>query len=372
MRSIREITELKDKRVLVRVDFNVPMKDGKVEDDFRIKKALPSIKFLQDAGAKIILISHLGKGGESLEPASKILNNYTRAKFVPAVNGAVVLEEVSKMVSGEVIVLENLRNEKGEQSGDENFAKELASLGDLYVNEAFPVSHREDASIVLLPKLLPAYAGLQLEEEVKNLSSAFTGDKHPFLFILGGAKFSTKVPLIEKYLELADHVYIGGALLVYLLKAKGYEVGKSLTDDSLTPGIDRILNDPKLILPEYVLTESEGVMKEEKINEVSKEEAILDVGMDSLVKLEPLIKNARLILWNGPLGKYEVGAGGSTKKVLELIAASDAESIIGGGDTVALVSEMKMEDKFTFVSTGGGATLDFLANGTLPGIKALG
>jgi phosphoglycerate kinase len=239
------------------------------------------------------------------------------------------------------------------------------------VNEAFPVSHREDASIILLPKILPAYAGLQLEEEVKNLSHAFEKPKRPFLFILGGAKFSTKMPLIEKYLELADHVFVGGALADDFLKAEGDEVGKSLVDDA-DYDLGKTLKNKKLILPIDVLVRSGDKFINKKANEVKKNETILDIGKETVENLLPLIAKAKLILWNGPLGKYEDHGAEATKEILKLVAASSAESIIGGGDTVALISELKIEDKFSFVSTGGGATLDFLANGTLPGIKALG
>jgi phosphoglycerate kinase len=277
------------------------------------------------------------------------------------------------MNNGDVILLENLRNNPGEKKCDKTFTENLAKMGDVYVNEAFPVSHREDASIVLLPKLLPAYAGFQLFEEVKNLSRAFNKPKHPFLFILGGAKFSTKMPLIKKYLKLADQVFIGGALADDFLKAKGFEVGKSLVDNSKYD-IKEILKNKKLIIPVDVVVESDNSSKliNKKANDVKKDENILDVGSQSVKNLAPLISAAKLILWNGPLGKYESGGGVSTKKVLKLVAKSKAESIIGGGDTVTMISEMKIEKQFSFVSTGGGATLDFLANGTLPGIKALG
>ena len=204
MRNIKEIKNIKGKKVLVRVDFNVPIKNGKVADDFRIQKALPTITFLQKKGAQIILITHLGKGlppvraggaqagGETLMPIAKCLNKSIKVKFIPEVLGEKVTKAVSSMKNGEVILLENLRNDAGEQSLNKVFAMNLAKLADIYVNEAFPVSHREASSIVLLPKLLPAYAGLQLENEVKNLSKAIKNPKHPFLFILGGAKFSTK------------------------------------------------------------------------------------------------------------------------------------------------------------------------------------
>jgi phosphoglycerate kinase len=370
MRNIKQIKNLKGKNVLLRVDFNLPIKNGKVKDDFRIKKVLPTIKFLQKRAAKIILITHLGKGGKTLRPIAKVLNKFVETKFVPETVGPKVEKIVSAMKNGEIILLENLRNNKGERKCSRVFAKSLAKLADIYVNDSFPVSLRKDASIVLLPKLLPAYAGFQIEAEIKNLSHAFKKIKHPFLFILGGAKFSTKMPLIKKYLRLADHVFIGGALADDFFRAEGYEIGRSLVSD-MNYGIAEILKNRKLILPADVIVKSGNKLINKKANEVKKNEIILDIGRESVKNLELLIKKSKLILWNGPLGKYEDGGAEATKKILKLVAASQAESIIGGGDTVALISEMKMEKKFSFVSTGGGATLDFLANGTLPGIKAL-
>lgn len=370
MRSVKQIKNIKGKTVLLRVDFNVPIKNGQIEDDFRIKKALFTIEILQKKNAKIILITHLGKGGNTLAPVAEALNKYIKVKFVPYVVGLEVQKVVSEMKNGEVILLENLRNNKGEKECSKIFAMNLAKLADIYVNEAFPVSHREDASIVLLPKLLPSYAGFQLSEEVKNLSRAFEKPQHPFLFILGGAKFSTKMPLIEKYLELADQVFIGGALANDFLKAQGFEVGQSLVSDT-NYGIEELLKNKKLILPVDVIVKSQDGLINKKINEVEKNEVILDIGEQSVKNLAPLIESSKLILWNGPLGKYEAGGDKSTKEVLKLVADSKGESIIGGGDTVALISELKIEKKFSFISTGGGATLDFLANGTLPGIKAL-
>ncbi len=343
MRSIKSIKSisknLKGKTALVRVDFNVPIENGKVLDDFRIKASLPTIKFLLKKGAKIILITHLGKDGRaSLEPVIK--------RFFA----------ISKIAQNKVTFFDNIRKFSGEIKNDLVFAKKLATLGDIYINEAFPESHREVASIVLLPKLLPAYAGFQLEAEIKNLTQAFKKIKHPFLFILSGAKFSTKMPLIKKYLKLADYVFVGGALANNFMKAKGWDVGKSLVDEK-EYNIKKILNNKKLILPSDFIV---------------KDKAIIDIGKESVKNLAVLIKKSKLILLNGPLGKYEDKDGAeATKKILKLVANSKAESIIGGGDTVALVSKMKMQNKFSFVSTGGGATLDFLANGTLPGIKAL-
>ncbi len=379
MRSIKTIKNLRGKTALVRVDFNVPIKNGKILDDFRIKKALPTIKFLQKKGAKIVLISHLGEDGKQ---SLKLVANY-----------------IKKIIGKNVVLLENIRRYAGEMKNDLNFAKKLAKLGDFYVNDAFSVCHRAHASIIGLPKYLPSYAGFQLEEEIENLSKVVKNKKHPFLFILGGAKFSTKMPLIKKYLKLADYVFIGGALLNDFLKAKGYEVGKSLVDN--TKGIKNILKSKKLILPIDVVVKNatNSAMAESvasrKVNEVKKNEIILDVGRESIKMIEPYIKKSKLILWNGPLGKYENGGDKATKKILKLVLKSKSQVVIGGGDIVTVLS--KLESRLTdgqarnparnashndaggyklkpnvFVSTGGGATLDFLVNGTLQGIKALG
>lgn len=370
MRSIKQLKNIKGKTILVRVDFNVPVLNGKTLDDFRIRKSLPTLEFLRKKGAKLVLISHLGKGGESLAPVAVVVNKFIKIKFIPEVIGPKVSGAVAKMKNGEIILLQNLRNDKGEKDCNKSFAISLAKLGSIYVNEAFSVSHREDASMVLLPKLIPAYAGLQLEEEVKNLSKVIKNRKHPFLFILGGAKFSTKLPLIQKYLKLADYIFVGGALLNDFLKAKGYEVGRSLVDGD-NYGIEKFLKNKKLILPDDILVKSGNVLINKKVDQIKKEETIIDIGKDSVKMIKPYIQKAKLILWNGPLGKYENGGAGATKAILKLVANSKAYSVIGGGDTVTLISEMKMENKFSFISTGGGATLDFLANGTLPALKAL-
>jgi phosphoglycerate kinase len=338
MRSIKEIKNLKAKKVIVRVDFNVPIEEGKVKDDFRIRFALPTIAFLLKKGAEVILMTHLGENGD--QDISLVKKHFFK---------------ISKMPKNKIIFFENLRKFKGEKENDLKFAKELAKMGDIYVNEAFSVSHRKHASVVSLPKYLPGYIGLGFEKEIKNLSRAFENPKHPFLFILGGAKFSTKIPLIKKYLKLADYVFVGGALANSLLKERGHNVGKSLVDENKIKARG-VLSNKKLILPDDF---------------VVKNEMIIDMGEKSVQNLSMIIKKSKLVLWNGPLGKYEDGGASATKKILKLLAISKAESIIGGGDTVSLVSKMKMQNKFSFVSTGGGATLEFLAKGTLPGIKAL-
>lgn len=370
MRSIEELRDIKGKVVFLRADLNLPVVNGKVQDNFRIKKALPTIKFLQKKGARIILASHLSKSEGGMAPISVELNKFIKVKFIPEIMGENVKEAVGEMQDGEIILLENLREDPRETEKDQAYALELSQLAEIYVNESFPVDHREDVSLVLLPKILPAYAGLQLQEEVKNLSKAFENPEKPFLFILGGAKFSTKLPLIEKYLQLADHVFVGGALSNDLIRALGYEVGQSLVDDS-SYNFKNILESKKFIVPVDVVVQKGDKLINRKVSEVQKDEIIIDMGEETIKKLEPYVKAAKLILWNGPVGKYEVGGEKGTKKLLKLISESRARSIIGGGDTVALISEMGMEKDFSFVSTGGGATLEFLANGTLPGIKAL-
>ena len=370
MKSIKDIKNLTGKRVLVRVDFNVPIKDGKVVDDFRIKKAIPTILFLQKKGAKVILISHLGSK-DTMKPVADRLK-----KYIPKViflSEKILSDKVENTVNAlknsEVILLENLRSEDDEEKNSPSFARALSRYGQIYVNDAFSVCHRKHASVVGITKYLEGYAGFQLEEEVKHLSKAFN-PAHPFLFILGGAKFDTKIPLIKKFAHSADTMFVGGALANDFFKYKGYEVGVSLVDKG-NPEIKSLLKYKNLVIPCDVETNKGKVNRFVKPNDVLPDENIVDVGPETIKKLEELISKAKFILWNGPLGKYEFGFGGATEKVLKLVAKSSAESIIGGGDTVAIISKLKIEDKFSFVSTGGGATLEFLASGTLPGIKAL-
>jgi 3-phosphoglycerate kinase len=285
-------------------------------------------------------------------------------------------------------LLENIRENKGEKENDKKFAKQLASLADIYVNDAFSVSHREHASICAITGFLPSYAGLQLEEEVKQLSAAFN-PSHPFIFILGGAKFDTKLPLIQKFSKTADTVFIGGALANDALKAKGYEVGVSKISDGATD-ISAAVNQPKTMIPIDVVVQNHI---EKEIGGIGPIDSISDSGSKTLAALKAKIDAAQFILWNGPLGVYEKGFMEGTEKLAEMIAErtensknkkvkskdkkikdeneTSVKSIVGGGDTLAAIAKLGVEDKFTFVSTGGGAMLDFLAQGTLPGIEAL-
>jgi phosphoglycerate kinase len=367
------------KRVLLRLDLNVPIQNRAVADGFRIQQSLETVNFLQKAGAKIIIVAHLeNKDYKSLDVVCEYAKKFFPAVFVKdpwSADGAAAL---SGLADGQVSIVENIRNWEGEKKNDPGFAKQLAGLADIYVNEAFSVSHREHASIVGVPKLLPSYAGFNFEKEVVNLSKAFN-PPHPYLFILGGAKFETKAPLIKKFLGIADNVFVGGALANDLYKAKGYEVGDSVCSDQ-DFGFAEMLANPRLILPADVVVEGatgNGVEKKvvRKANEVQAGEKIWDDGAGTIAELLPLIKQAKFILWNGPLGRFETGYTEGTFALAGAIAnasAAGAETVVGGGDTLASIEQLKLSDKFTFISTAGGAMLDFLANETLPGIEALG
>ncbi len=375
LKSINQLKNIKSKRVLLRLDLNVPIVRGKVADDFRIQTAIPTVNLLRDAGAKVIIVSHIeGKGGESLKPVADHLNErkipviFSDKYFTVAAKS--ILE---KMKDGEVVLFENVRSNKGETLNSKNFAEKLAAMGDIYVNEAFSVSHRNHASIVGVPKLLPSYVGTVFAREVKNLSQAFEPDR-PFLFILGGAKFETKLPLIKKFLSHADFIFVGGALANNFFKELNFEVGQSVVSKG-SFNLSGLLKTQKVFIPTDVVVASGNVagrgQKVKSVQDVNSNEKILDVGPRSLIQLGGLVSQAKFILWNGPLGNCEDGFFEGTQKTAEIIAKANAKSVIGGGDTVAAIKKVGLLDKFTFVSTGGGAMLDFLANETLPGIEAI-
>ncbi len=384
MKTIRDIEYLRDVRVLVRVDFNVPVRDGVVVEDYRIRMALPTINFLREAGAKVILISHIeSPDGENstLEPVANTLNSLG----VPVIfhkKTTHVYDAVQEIGSGTCILLENLRQFPGEKKNDKKFAQELASLADIYVNDAFSVSHREHASVVGVPKILPSYAGFQIQRELEQLSQAFR-PTHPFVFILGGAKFETKFSLLERFIKSADTVFIGGALANDFYKAKGYELGNSLVsgDVDLSKYMkevgDSLEHSGKIIISPDIVTEANIV---KPANALLAEEKIMDSGPQGIEILKDRLSKAKFVLWNGPLGLYEGGYQGATLDLAKIIAEvndtrTDGDkliSIVGGGDTLAAISKLGLQDRFTFVSTAGGAMLDFLANETLPGLKVLG
>ena len=362
----------KGKRVVVRLDFNVPLEGTVIRDDYRIKESLPTINFLRDAGARLIIMSHIGKGKpeDTLAPIADYLNKIFPTTFLSKLRTDDNVRITMNMQDSDVVLLENLRHDEGEEKNDPEFSKYLASLGDLYVNDAFSVSHRAHASVVGVPALLPHYCGIRLAEEIKCLAVAFSPE-HPFLFILGGAKISTKMPLLKKFLNIADHVFLGGTIVNNFYKVQGHEIGTSVYDKDELEGLDEYAKNSKLIIPKDVVVKNDGGRANKALEAVTPADMIVDVGPNTIKGLEEIVGAAKLIVWNGPLGFYEEGFTEGTKELLDLIAGSRATSIIGGGDTVALINDMGAIGKFSFVSTGGGAMLDYLANETLPGIEAL-
>ena len=372
MKTLRDIGPLAGVKVLVRVDFNVPIQNGRVADDHRIRATLPTIEFLRSRGARVILISHLEASDGSnlsLAPVAEHLKSLgLPVLFVSNLRTAYDLSE-NELADSQCMLLENLRLDPGEKANDQAFAKQLASLADIFVNDAFSVSHRAHASVVSVPKYLPSYAGLQFESEVTNLAKAFAPG-HPFLFILGGAKFETKLPLLAKFIASADTVFVGGALANDFFRAKGYEIGQSLLSKN-TPELKSFLNSDKLMLPCDVALADHTIKSPETLAPAEK---ILDAGPATVSALAAKVAAAHFILWNGPLGLYEEGFKQPTLDLAKLIGEATgrgATTVIGGGDTLAAVSELGTQDQFTFISMAGGAMLDFLAQGTLPGIEAL-
>lgn len=358
MRWLKDLSSsvLAGRRVLLRLDLNAPIENGVVRDDFRIKRIVPTVKYLLDAGTRVVILSHLGDREGSLAPVAECLRRFFPVRFGAAGGGE------------NLALLENLRRDPGEENNSPDFACRLAALGDLYVNEAFSASHRPHASIVGLPRLLPSAAGLEFAEEVRQLSRLFHPDQ-PLLLIVAGAKFGTKLPLVKKFLPLADKIFIGGALAHPLFKLRGYETGRSLCDD--LPGLEEIAVNKKIVLPSEVLVKQRGETFAVSPERVPPEAMIVDAGPAAAGQLAELVKTAKTILWNGPLGNYENGFAEATFGLAKLIAASSAHSVVGGGDTIAAVRRLNLFDRFGFVSAAGGAMLKFLAEGTLPGIEAL-
>ncbi len=368
-KRISDEKDLRGKKVLLRLDLNVPIVEGEVRDDFRIQRSLETVRFLRDAGARIIILSHLESDVvKSLSRIVVYMQKFIEIKaIVSEYNDAPAV--IAGMNEGEIVVLENLRQHAGEKENNPVFASKLANLADIYVNDAFAVSHRSHASVVSVPKLLPSFAGLLLAQEVEELSKAFN-PAHPFLFVLGGAKFDTKLPLIEKFLGIADYVFVGGALSNDIYKEKGYEIGQSMVSKS-HGNLKHIDTNPRLIVPTDVVVSNTAAKEVKGADGLSPEDKIMDAGPKTISELSDILTEAKFVLWNGPLGDYERGFSEGTEGLAKALVESGVPTVIGGGDTIAIVSKMGILDRFAFVSTGGGAMLQFLADGTLPGIEAL-
>lgn len=370
MKSITQCSEVQGKYVIVRSSCNVPITDGVVTNIYRLKQALPTLVWLKEAGARVIVIAHIGRAAtDTLRPVCEAFNKLIPMTWGGNITGADFSSVRNDMKDGDIVMVENLRQDEREGANSVDFATMLASFGDIYVNDAFDNIHRDHASMVTLPTLLPAYAGITLKDEVDNVTKAMNPTS-PSLFILGGAKFETKLPLIEKYLVSYDQVFVGGALLNDILKADGYSVGTSLVSDISLAGA-AFLNSSKLIRPIDIVVRSERGDRTVLVHEVAEDEMIIDVGPATVALLAPYIAAAKTILWNGPLGLYESGAPGATHAVATLVAAAEGYSVIGGGDTVAAIEDLGLNTQFGFVSTGGGAMLTLLENGTTKALQAL-
>ncbi len=366
---LKEIENLKDRRVLLRLDLNLPVNGGEISDLSRLRAVIPFIEKLSFNGAKVIILSHFGEKGESIKPVADLLiKSLPFAKFFPSLNFDEINEELNHLKSGEIIMLENVRMFDGETDNLPSLARNLASLGDVFINDAFSVAHREHASVVGIPKHLLSYFGPTFEKELSHLSKIIT-PKKPALLILGGSKISTKIKLIKRYLDQGIKVFVGGALAHNIFKQRGYEIGESLYDkDIILPA--NIYNHPDLIVPiDVVLANGDKV----KLEKIPKDAKIMDCGEKTLVEImSKLIQESNTIIMNGPLGLYEAGYMHGTERTLAFMAQKPRESTyIGGGDTVSAASSINALDNIGYVSLGGGAMLEYLANGTLPGIDAV-
>lgn len=383
-KSLRDV-DVRGKRVLVRVDYNVPIDEqGNIVDDTRIKASLPTVEYLLDAGAKVILMSHLGrpKGKDpkySLAPVAKRLSRYIErdVKLAPDCVGQEVKALVNSMKEGEVVLLENLRFYKEESECDENFAKELASLGEVYVADAFGTCHRKHASVYLVPKLLkPAVMGFLLEKELNYFERAMVAPQRPVVAILGGAKVSSKLEVIKNLIRRVDKLFIGGAMAFTFLKALGYKVGNSLVEDDLQEVARDLIDvakklEIKLYLPvDFVIGKEISENTPTRIvpwQEIPEGWMGLDIGPISVKLVEEVISDAQTIIWNGPMGVFEIDKfKHGTIEVAKLLANSPALTIAGGGDTDHAIHKAGVFHAFDFVSTGGGAFLELLAGKELP------
>jgi phosphoglycerate kinase len=388
-RTVKDV-DVGGKRVLVRVDFNVPLAEGAVADDTRVRAALPTLRYLVDHGARVIIMSHLGRPkGEpdpqySLRPVRGVLQRLLgrNVVFVDDIVGREAQEAVDRMVDGEILMLENVRFHPGEKANDPAFAAGLASLGDLFVNDAFGAAHRTHASTVGLAGHLPAYAGLLLAREVETLTGMLADPEHPFVAILGGSKVSDKFGVIERLLDVVDTLVIGGGMCFTLLVAKGVDVGRSLVEEEWVEPAKKMLATAKergvdLLLPVDFVTAAD-IAEDAETAIVGREEIAadmmgLDIGPTSVELFKEAISSARTIFWNGPMGVFEMEPfEGGTREVAAAVARNNrAVSVIGGGDSVAALRKFGLEERVTFVSTGGGASMKLLEGASLPGVDAL-
>ena len=388
--TLRDI-EVSGKRVLVRVDFNVPLdeKTGEITDDSRIQATLPTIKYLMERGVRVILISHLGR------PKGKVVDELRMTVVAQRLSqilgqqvgiatnciGADVGRSVESLKSCNVLLLENLRFHSDEETGSPSFAQALARLADIFVNDAFGTSHRAHASIAGIANYLPAVAGLLLEKEIKTLSTILENPAHPFASLLGGAKVSDKVGMLENIMGKVDSLLIGGGMAATFLKAKSYEVGLSLMEEDRLDLAIKLMkeaeeNGTRLLFPvDVVITDEisvEAKIETVPAENIPKDKRIVDIGPQTIRDFSQELRGCKTVFWNGPMGIYEIHQfAEGTKTMAKLLANLEATTIIGGGSTAEVVNEIGLSNKMSFVSTGGGASLRFLGGEKLPGVEAL-
>ena len=389
MKTIRDI-DINNKRVIIRCDFNVPIKDGKIVDDTRIVEAVPTIKYCLDNNCKVILMSHLGRVKEeadleknNLQPVADRLSELLEKDilFSEKTRGEELEELVKSLESGDVLLIQNTRYEdldgKKESGNDPELGEYWASLGEVFINDAFGTAHRAHASNVGIASHLPSAAGFLIEKEI-NALSILDNPEHPFVVVLGGAKVSDKIGVIENLVTKADKILIGGGMAFTFLKAKGLEIGKSLLDEESIDFCTKVLKDysDKLVLPVDCAITNEYTNDEDyrvkNVNDISSDEMGLDIGPETLKLFEDSLKDAAIVVWNGPLGVYEFEKyKKNTDELLKYIVENDIKAILGGGDIVAAASNAGYKDKVYHASTGGGASLEYLEGKKLPGIEAV-
>jgi len=382
---------LKGKKVIVRVDLNVPMKSGTITESSRIIKILPTIKLLIEKEAKIIIFSHIGRpkgrivNGMSLEPISKKLSDLLKIEVIFNKNqiNEKTSSEINKIPNGSVMMMENIRFYEGEEKNEDFFSKKISSLGDLYVNDAFSCSHRAHSSIEGITKYIPSYCGLQFVEEINALKRITSKIVRPVTCIIGGSKISTKIKIISNLIKDFDNIIIVGGMGNAMLKNTGVDIGKSICDDGYKDLVKEILeksstHDCKIYYPLDIVVsktlDGNGMIKE--VNEVNKDEMILDIGPKTITSIKDIINKSNTVLWNGPAGYFEnPNFSNGTKEILEIITHKRSKNkiyaVAGGGETVAVINKFNKLDSFDFVSTAGGAFLEYLEGKELPGIKAL-
>ena len=382
---------LKGKKVLLRVDLNVPMKSGAITEISRIEKIIPTINLLLEKQAKIIIISHIGrpKGKVikemSLKPISEKLSSLLNKEILfneDLINENTALE-INKISNGSIIMLENIRFNEGEELNDSEFSKKISNLGDVYINDAFSCSHRSHSSVEGITKYIPSYFGLQITEEISALKKITAEIEKPVSLIIGGSKISTKIKIINNLIKKFNNIVIVGGMANTILKHTGTNIGKSICEYECGPLIKEIMKNSKkynceITIPKDVIVSKslDGIGKEKNINQIEENEMILDIGTKTISSIETIVNNSKTILWNGPAGYFEnPNFQNGTKRILELISKKTKNdkifSVAGGGETVAAINKFKKFDSFTFVSTAGGAFLEYLEGKTLPAIKAL-